>query len=262
MDYETLAVEKKEGVGILTLNRPDVHNAMNHAMFLELGKAAEELSNDTEVRSVVLTGAGKSFSSGLDLSSFSDLGELTPMQVHSFLKFVQGVYLAYEMLDKPVIAAVNGLAFGGAMELMLACDIRFSSDDASFGLLEMKFGIIPDLGACKRLARQVGNGYAKELIYTGDTISAEEAHRIGMVEHVYPKEQVFPEAMKLAGKLAEGPILGISMSKHVINRCWDSSPETALEFEAIAQTLCLNSEDHREAVKAFMEGRKPVFEGR
>ncbi|MDY6795396.1 MAG: enoyl-CoA hydratase/isomerase family protein [Actinomycetota bacterium] len=262
MEYETLTIENKEGVGVLTLNRPETHNAMNHAMFLELGKAAEELNNDSEVRSVVLTGAGTSFSSGLDLSSFAGLGKLTPLQIHSFLKFVQGVFLAYEMMDKPVVAAVNGLAFGGAMELMLACDTRFVSDDASFGLLEIKFGIIPDLGACKRLARQVGNGYAKELIFTGDTISAEEAHRIGMVEHVYPKDQVLSEAMRLAARLAEGPILGIAMCKQVVNRAWDSDPETALEFEAIAQTLCLNSEDHKEAVQAFMDGRKAKFEGR
>jgi enoyl-CoA hydratase len=161
-----------------------------------------------------------------------------------------------------VIAAVNGLAFGGATEIILACDIRIASDDAKFNLMEIKFGIIPDLGACKRLARLVGNGRAKEIIFTGDTIDADEAYRIGMVEHVYPKDQVLPEAIKLAQRLADGPILGIALAKQVISRCWDSDPETALEFEAIAQTLCLVSEDHQEAIKAIAENRKPQYKGR
>ncbi|MBC7229517.1 MAG: enoyl-CoA hydratase [Actinobacteria bacterium] len=262
MDYEAIKIEKEDGVAVLTLNRPETHNAMNQTMFAELGVAAKELQNDPEVRAVVLTGAGKSFSSGLDLGSFMGLMQLSALQIHSFLKEVQGTYLAYEMMDKPVIAAVNGLAFGGAMEIMLACDIRIASEDAKFNLMEIKFGIIPDLGACKRLARLVGNGYAKELILTGDTIDAAEAYRIGMVEHVYPKEQVLPEALKLARRLAEGPILGIALAKQVINRCWDSDPETALEFEAIAQTLCLVSEDHREAIQALAEKRPPRFKGR
>jgi len=261
MDYETLRLEKEDGVAVLTLNRPEVHNAMNHTMFLELGTAARQLQEDPEVRAVVLTGAGKSFSSGLDLGSFAGLSQLTALQIHAFLKGVQGTFLAYEMMDKPVIAAVNGLAFGGAMELMLACDIRIAAEEARFNLMEIKFGIIPDLGACKRLARLVGLGHAKEIIFTGKTIDAAEAHRLGMVEHVLPADRVLPEAKKLAAELASGPILGIAMAKQVINRCWDSDPETALEFEAIAQTLCLVSEDHKEAVKAALENRKPSYKG-
>jgi enoyl-CoA hydratase/carnithine racemase len=262
MEYETLVIEKNEGVCVLTLNRPEVHNAMNHALFLDLRSATEDLKNDPEVRAVVLTGAGKSFSSGLDLGSFVGLGELSPWQFHTLLKGFQSTFLAFEMMNKPVIAAINGLALGAGTEIILACDTRYTSDDASFGLLEMRFGIIPDLGACKRLARLVGLGHAKELIYTGDTISADEAYRIGMVEHLLPKDQVLPEAMKFARRLADGPILGIAMSKQVINRSWDADAETALEFEAIAQTLCLYSEDHQEAVRAFMEGRKPKYTGR
>jgi enoyl-CoA hydratase len=262
MAYETLTIEMKDGVAVLTLNRPETHNAMNHTMFLELGAAAKQLQNDPEARAVVMTGAGKSFSSGLDLGSFAGLASLTALQIHAFLKDVQGTFLAYEVMDKPVIAAVNGLAFGGAMEIMLACDIRIASEDAKFNLMEIKFGIIPDLGACKRLARLAGNGFAKEFIFTGDTIDAAEAYRVGIVEHVYPKEEVLPEAIKLAQRLADGPVLSIAMAKQVINRCWDSDPETALEFEAIAQTLCLVSEDHQEAIKAVMENRKPQYKGR
>ncbi len=261
MAYETLKIEKEDGVAVLYLNRPDVHNAMNQVMFAELGSAAKELQNDPEARAVVMTGSGKSFSSGLDLASFAGLAQLTSMQIHAFLKEAQGTFLAYEMMDKPVIAAVKGLAFGGAMEIMLACDIRIAAEDAKFNLMEIKFGIIPDLGACKRLARLVGNGYAKELIFTGDTIDAVEAHRIGMIEHIYPAGDVLTEAKKLARRFADGPTLGIAMAKQVISRCWDSDPETALEFEAIAQTLCLVSEDHKEAIQAVMENRKPKYKG-
>lgn len=262
MAYETLTIEKKDGVAVLTLNRPEVHNAMNQAMFLELGLAAKELQNDPEVRAVVMTGAGKSFSSGLDLGSFMGLAALSALQIHAFLKEVQGIYLAYEMMDKPVIAAVNGLTYGGAMEIMLACDTRFASEEAVFNIMEIKFGIIPDLGACKRLARQIGNGHAKELIFTGDTINAAEAYRLGLIEHICPPGEVVSRAMELAKRLADGPALGIAMAKQVINRSWDSDPETALEFEAIAQTLCLVSEDHKEAVQAVVENRKPQFKGR
>jgi enoyl-CoA hydratase/carnithine racemase len=261
MAYETLGMEKNAGVCVLTLNRPEVHNAMNQVMFDELALAAKQLRNDPEVRAVVITGAGKSFSSGLDLTSFAGLGQLTALQIHTFLKETQSTFLAFETMDKPVIAAVNGLAFGAALEMALACDIRIVSEDSRFNLMEIKYGIIPDLGACKRLARLVGNGRAKQLIFTGDTIDAAQAYRIGMVEEVCAKEEALQRATAFAARLAEGPLLSIAMAKQVINRCWDSDPETALEFEAIAQTLCLISEDHQEAVKALMENRKPQYKG-
>jgi enoyl-CoA hydratase len=261
MAYETLSLEIDEGVCLLTLNRPEVHNAMNHAMFMELNAVAHELENNDEVRAVVLTGAGKSFSSGLDVSSFADLDQLSALQFYRLLKGFQSTFLAFEMMNKPVIAAANGVALGAGTEIILACDIRFSCPEASFGLLEIKFGIIPDLGGCRRLARLTGMGNAKELIYTGDTVSGEEAYRIGLIEHLLPAEEVLPEAMKLARRLARGPILGLAIAKQVVNRSWDSDPETALEFEAIGQTLCLFSKDYKEAISAFMEGRKPKYTG-
>lgn len=261
MGYSTLKLDKDGGVALLTLHRPEVHNAMNQAMFLELNSAAGELSLDPEVKAVVITGEGPSFSSGLDLGSFQGLDKLTRYQFYSMLKELQKAFLAYETMTKPVIAAVNGLAYGAGTELALACDTRFASESASFGLLEIKFGIIPDLGACRRLARLVGPGYARELIYTGDVIDAREAYRIGLVEHLCSGDSVLDEALKLARRLADGPSLAIGMAKQVILRSLDADPETALDFEAMAQTLCLYSEDHREAVRSFMEGRKPEYRG-
>ncbi len=261
MAYETLSIEIDQGVGVLTLNRPEVHNAMNLTMFSELNAAARELEANEDVKAIVLTGAGQSFSSGLDLSSFAGLDQLSALQFYTMLKGLQATFLAYEMMNKPVIAAIGGLALGAGTEIALACDIRFACTEARFGLLEIKFGIIPDLGGCRRLARLIGMGYAKELIYTGNTIPGEEAHRIGMIEHLVPQEEVLPAAIKLARRLAKGPILGIAVAKQVINRAWGSDAETALELEAIAQTLCLFSKDHKEAVSAFMEGRKPEYTG-
>jgi len=261
MGYKTIKLERDGKVAVLTLHRPEVHNAMDQAMFLELKAAAGELSLDPEVRAVVITGEGPSFSSGLDLGSFSGLERLTRYQFYSLLKELQRAFLAYETMAKPVIAAVNGLAYGAGTELALACDVRFASESASFGLLEIKYGIIPDLGACRRLARLVGPGYARKLIYTGDVIDAVEAHRIGLVEHLCPPEGVLEDALRLARRLSEGPSLAIGMAKQVILRSMDSDPETALEFEALAQVLCLYSEDQREAVMSFLEKRKPEFRG-
>ncbi len=261
MGYRTLKLERDEGVALLTLNRPEVHNAMDQAMFLELKAAALELSLDPEIKAVVITGAGPSFSSGLDLGSFQGLDKLTRFQFFSMLQELQKAFLAYETMAKPVIAAVNGLAYGAGMELALACDVRFASENASFGLLEIKFGIIPDLGACRRLARLVGPGFARELIYTGDVIDAQQSHRIGLVEHVCPQDKVLDEALKLARRLAKGPSLAIGMAKQVILRSQDADPEAALELEAMAQTLCLFSEDHKEAVRSFLEGKKPNYRG-
>ncbi|MEJ5185883.1 MAG: enoyl-CoA hydratase/isomerase family protein [Candidatus Geothermincolales bacterium] len=261
MGYTTIKLEREGNVALLILNRHEVHNAMDQAMFLELKSAAGELSLDPEVRAVVITGEGPSFSSGLDLGSFQGLDKLTRRHFYALLKELQGAFLAYETMAKPVIAAVNGLAYGAGTELALACDIRFASENASFGLLEIKFGIIPDLGACRRLARLVGPGYARELIYTGDVIDAREAHRIGLVEHLCPGDRVLDEALGLARRLADGPPLAIGMAKQAILRGLDADPETALEFEAMAQTLCLYSEDHREAVRSFLEKRKPDYRG-
>ena len=196
MGYETLSIDINEGVCLLTLDRPEVHNAMNLTMFMELSAAARELEANDDVKVIVLTGAGKSFSSGLDLGSFAGLEQLSALQFYKMLKGFQSTFLAYEMMNKPVIAAVNGLALGAGTEIILACDIRFACPEASFGLLEIKFGIIPDLGGCRRLSRLIGMGYAKELIYTGDTIRGEEAHRISMIEHLSPQDQVLAEAIQ------------------------------------------------------------------
>lgn len=261
MGYETLKVENDQYVTTVTLNRPDNLNAMNTQMFLELSQVFNHLRGDPDTRAVVLNGSGRAFSSGLDVSLFQSMEGQTLVEFKLFLEQLQGIFRSLETMDKPVISAIHGLCLGGGTELVLASDIRFAAEGSSFSLLEMRFGIIPDLGGCKRMARLIGPGHAKELIFTADIINAERAYEIGLVEHLVPEDQVLEQAMGLARRLAEGPFMAIGIAKRVIDRAWDVDSETALQMESLAQTLLMNSKDFREAVSAFMEKRKPVYRG-
>jgi enoyl-CoA hydratase/carnithine racemase len=261
MDFETLKVETADHVTTVTLNRPDKFNAMNTQMFVDLHQAFAHLAGDPDTRAIVLNGAGPAFSSGLDVSLFQNLTGRTTVEFKQYLEHLQGIFRSMETMEKPIIAAVHGLCLGGGTELVLACDIRFAAEGSSYSLLEMRFGIIPDLGGCKRMARLIGPGHAKELIFTADIIDAARAYEIGLVEHLVPEDQVQEQAMALARRLAEGPFMGIGLAKRVIDRAWDTDSETALQLESLAQTVLINSKDFREAVAAFMEKRKPVYRG-
>jgi enoyl-CoA hydratase/carnithine racemase len=261
MEFETLKVETADYVTTVTLNRPDCLNAINTQMFLELGQLLAHLRGDPQTRAILLTGAGRAFSSGLDVSSFQALSGRTTVEFKNFLEGLQDIFRSLETMEKPVISAINGMCLGGGTELVLATDIRFAAESSSFSLLEMRFGIIPDLGGCKRMARLVGLGHAKELIFTADIIDAKRAYEIGLVEHLVPDDQVLEQASALARRLAEGPFMAIGLAKRVIDRAWDVDSETALQLESLAQTVLINSRDFREAVSAFMEKRKPVFRG-
>ncbi len=261
MGYETLKVDNDQYVTTVTLNRPDNLNAINTQMFMELGQVFAHLRGDPDTRAIVLNGAGRAFSSGLDVSLFQALGGRTTVEFKNYLEELQSVFRSLETMSKPVISAIHGLCLGGGTELVLASDIRFAAEGSSFSLLEMRFGIIPDLGGCKRMARLIGPGHAKELIFTADIINAERAYEIGLVEHLVPEDQVLEQAMGLARRLAEGPFMAIGVAKRVIDRAWDVDSETALQLESLAQTLLMNSKDFTEAVSAFMEKRKPVYRG-
>jgi enoyl-CoA hydratase len=261
MEFETLKVDNADHVTTITLNRPDSLNAINTQMFLDLRHLLDHLRGDPNTRAVVLTGAGRAFSSGLDVSSFQALSGSTTVEFRNFLESLQGIFRSMETMEKPVISAVNGMCLGGGTELILATDVRFAAESSSFSLLEMRFGIIPDLGGCKRMARLIGPGHAKELIFTADIIDAKRAYEIGLVEHLVPDDQVLEQATALARRLADGPFMAIGIAKRVIDRAWDVDSETALELESLAQTVLINSKDFREAVAAFMEKRKPVYRG-
>jgi len=261
VNFQTLKLEVEDRVAVLTLNRPGTMNAMNAMMFAELKSAIDIIKTDPEMRAVLLVGEGNVFSSGLDVAEFQRLPDMTAAAIKNMVAMLQGIFAEVESLEKPVIAAIHNLCFGAAMELCLACDIRFAAEDAVFGLLEMKFSIIPDLGGCKKLARLVGPGWAKELIFTGDTINAQEAYRAGMVEHLTPVGEVKDQAMVLAKRLAAGPTLALGLAKRVINRSLDATAEECFELDQLAQTICVRSDDFQEAVNAFMQKRKPEFTG-
>ncbi len=261
MDYEMIKFEVEDRVAVITLNRPQIMNAINAQMFAELKMALETVKNDPEMRAVLFTGEGTVFSSGLDVAEFQRLPDLTTSGIKGLVRMLQDIFAEVENLEKPVLCAIQGLCFGAAMELCLTSDIRFAAEDAVFGLLEMKFGIIPDLGGIKKLTRLMGPGLTKELVFTGDTISAPEAYRVGMIEHLTPVGEAKEQAMVLAKRLADGPTLAIGLAKKVTNRSLDSTVEECFELDQLAQTICVRSEDFKEAVNAFMQKRKPEFKG-
>ncbi len=257
---EPLLVAREGAVAILTLNRADRMNAVDLATLAALRAAVDELWGDTEVRAVIVTGAGeKAFCAGADLK---ERAGMTPAQVRRFLKNIREVMGEIEHLPKPVIAAVNGLALGGGTELALACDIRIAADNASMGLTEATLAIIPGAGGTQRLPRLVGKGRAKELIFTGRRVDAAEALAIGLVEDVVPAAELLDRAKALALRIVEntGPV-AIAQAKFAINRGMEVDLESGLAIEAKAYEVTIPTKDRTEALRAFGEKRKPVFTG-
>lgn len=257
--YQTILCEVMDGVGKITLNRPDKFNAFTKEMHREIMDALKRLNKDDEVRSIVLTGAGKAFNAG------QDLGEVQGNQI-DYGEFLRERYnpviLTMRKTEKPIIAAVNGVAAGAGMSLALACDLRVASEKASFANVFVHIGLIPDSGGCYFLPRIAGIGKALELAITGDKVSAEEAYRIGLVSKVYPAETFQSDVMEYARKLAALPTKGIGLIKRAMYQELHMNLEEALEYEAYIQEIVGNTEDHREGVAAFFEKRRPVFKGK
>jgi enoyl-CoA hydratase len=244
----------------LTLNRPEKLNALNEELLRELAGAVTELARDASVRCAILTGAGdKAFAAGADIAAMS---ELTPTQAKHFAEVGHGIGSAIEQLAFPVIAAVNGFALGGGCELALACDFIYASDKAKLGQPEVNLGVIPGFGGTQRLARRVGEARARELCMTGDTLTAEEALRVGLVNAVVPHAELLPRVRDVAKKIASKGPLAIAAAKRVIARGADVPLPTANELEATAFAALFGSHDQREGMKAFLEKRPAKFEGR
>jgi len=256
--YETITVAHEEGIAVLTLNRPDKLNALNELLLVEFRGAILALSQDRTVRALIVTGAGKAFAAGADIAAMSDM----PTTIaKAFADAGHAVGDALESAPFPSIAAVNGFALGGGCELAMACDFIYASDKAKFGQPEVNLGVIPGFGGTQRLARRVGLGKARELCYTGDVIGAEEALRIGLVNAVYPLEELLPAAREVAKKIATKGPLAIAQCKRVIGRGADLPLERASELEAQAFALLFGTSDQREGMKAFIEKRPAKFTG-
>jgi methylglutaconyl-CoA hydratase len=257
---ESIALSREDGIGIVTLNRPDRMNAVNRELLQQLRSTIQELWADDSVRAIIVTGAGdKAFCAGADLK---ERAGMTPAEVRLFLKQIRETMSEIENIPKPVIAAVNGLALGGGTELALACDVRFAAEHAQLGLTETTLAIIPGAGGTQRLPRLVGKGRAKELIFSGRKVLAVEALQMGLVEFVTPAEQLLSAAKAWTRQVVEntGPV-AITQAKFAINRGLEVDLETGLALEAKAYEVTIPTQDRQEALRAFAEKRKPVYTG-
>lgn len=259
MAYETIIVEIEEGIATITLNRPEVLNALNNQVFIELGEAAEKLSADDSVRVVIITGGDKVFAAGADIKQ---MALATAVDVSTSGRPSLKTYNLIENMHKPVIAAIAGYALGGGCELTLAADVRIAADNAQFGLPEIKLGILPGGGGTQRLPRLIGAGKAKELIFSGDFISAEEALRVGLVNKVVPADQLLTEAKKMAKKFAAKGAVALYLAKTCVNEGLRMDLEMGLQYEHKCFSLLFATEDQKEGMKAFIEKRKPNFQGK
>jgi enoyl-CoA hydratase len=260
MEFTTILFEKSEGVGIITLNRPQSMNAINTQFVKEFDQLLDEISKDDEVAAVIITGTEKVFAAGADIKEVGAFK--TPLDAHFFITGVHALFNKIEHLPKPVIAAVSGLALGGGCELALTCDVRIAAENAVFGQPEIKIGVIPGGGGTQRLPRLIGLGRAKELLYSGDAIDVQEAYRIGLVNKVVPLGSLLDEAKKMAAKYAKQPGFALKMTKKVVNEGINMDLPSALAYEARCFELLFATEDQKEGMRAFIEKRKPTFQGK
>lgn len=259
MEYHNIILEKEDDLAILFINRPRALNALNAETLYEIDHVIEDVKRDTTLKALIITGAGdKAFVAGGDISSINDF---TANKGRFFSELGEKIFRKLENMEKPVIAAINGFALGAGCELAMACDIRLAADIASLGLPEVSLGIIPGFGGTQRLPRLVGEGIAKELTFTAGIIDAEEAYRIGLVNHVYPAEQLMEKARKLAGKILNNSPLAVGYAKCAIGQGLQVDIDAGMRIEADLFGMCCVSEDKAEGVRAFMEKRKANFKG-
>ena len=260
MPYQNLIFEKKDYIGTVTFNRPKLLNALNRQTMDELDALLTEARDDRDIHVLILTGKGdKAFIAGADIN---ELARLTPMTGPETSLHGQAILHKLETLGKPSIAAVNGFALGGGCELALACSIRLASRTAKFGQPEVKLGIIPGYGGTQRLARLCGKGVAHELCLSGEMISAEEAQRIGLVNHVYEPQELMPAAQSLAKKIASNAPLAVQLTMEAIERGREMPQEQGLFLEASLFGMSCATEDMREGTRAFLEKRPAQFQGK
>jgi len=249
---------EEENIAVITLNRPEVLNALNTEVLQEIDSALEEIRNDEKIKAVVITGAGRAFSSGADLSETST----DEASMRKRIEFGQKVYDKIEDFEKPIVVAINGYAIAGGLELCLACDIRIASENAQVGFSETNLGLIPAWGGVMRLPRLLGKGKASELILTATRIDAKEAERIGLVNKVVPPDELKSTAMWTAGTLATKAPIPVKLAKKIMAKAVEVSRDEGNKMMTDAAVVCMQSEDILEGVSAMFEKRTPKFKGK
>jgi enoyl-CoA hydratase len=259
MGFNTITYDKGDGIGVVTLNRPKSLNALCDELIAELGTVFDEIAEDRDVAAVIITGSAKAFAAGADIKEISQIA--SPAVAQGFVSRIHAVFNRIEGCAKPVIAAISGFALGGGCELALACDLRIAAENAVFGLPEIKLGVIPGGGGTQRLPRLVGVGRAKELLYTGDSIDAQEAYRIGLVNKVVPPESLMDEARTMAAKLAKRPPVALKMTKLAVNEGINMDLYSAIGHESRCFEILFSTADQKEGMQAFIEKREAKFSG-
>jgi enoyl-CoA hydratase len=260
LSYQNLLVEKENGISVVYINRPQAMNALNDASYAELLQVFQEIEKDADVRVVIITGSGeKSFVAGTDITN---MAKMNCLEARTFASTLKKTFDLISNLGKPVIAAVNGYAFGGGAELAMCADVIIASENAKFGQLEINVGIIPGSGGTQRLQRLIGINKAKELIYTGNIVDAKTAYEMGMLNKVVPLADLMKEAKTLANKMLEKSSVVLALAKLAINNGANTDLETGLNFELQCFSQCFATEDQKECMKAFIEKRKPVIKNK
>jgi len=260
MEFTNIIYEKNEGLAKIVLNRPDVLNALDPKTLEEMYAAVEDIENDISVRVVIITAAGRAFCTGADLTGIAAIPPDKPRDY--FLRLWNKVFSAIENVSVPVIAAVNGMAYAGGLELVMVCDLAIASEEAKLSDQHANRGLVPGGGASQRLPRLVGVRRAKELLYTGDRISPAEAERLGLINKVVPADKLEEATNELAQKLLVKSPMALKAVKKLVNRGMEGSLDSGLEMEMLAMTAHGTTEDFEEGVKSFLEGRPPAFPGR
>lgn len=258
-NYNTIILEKKGGIGYLTLNRPEVFNAISQELIDEMRDALARVDADEEIRVLIITGAGKGFQAG------ADIRELSVMRPMDILRWNEGIVrnnAAVEDLRQPVIAAINGVAMGGGLELAISCQFRIVEEGVKLGLPEVKLGIIPGTGGTQRLPRLIGKTKAYELLLLGEPIDAQEAYRIGLVNRVVPKGQAVAAAEELAGRIMANAPIAVELCKDAVEIGMDLPIEQAVQYSQKNCITCFSTEDMKEGTTAFLEKRKANFKGK
>lgn len=259
MQFQYLSIEKNNGVGVVKISNPATLNALNSKILSELNQMADIISSDEEISVVIITGEGRGFVAGADIS---EMANLNSKEGEAFSKYGSDVFRKIELMEKPTIAAVNSFALGGGCELAMACDIRIASEAAKFGQPEVGLGIIPGFSGTVRMTRIIGVSKAKELIFTGKVIDAQQALSCGLVNQVVPAEELMSVAMEMAATISSKALIAVKYAKQSIAYSLDNNMEDAIAFEQNLFGQCFATSDQKEGMEAFLNKRKPIFKNK